>query len=896
MSNAPSPPSSSLNGLLSAHSDVFDAVDSLQEAGLKRELIPKLVVTGDQSSGKSSVLEAICQVPFPVDQDLCTRFPIELIQRKADKGSIIVNISVVEPTPNSNVLNQFTRELVSDDSVGLGAAIQEASVLILGKTPGSTSHRHFSRDVLRITISGPDKYPLTLVDLPGFFQSTNMNQNEKDREIVDEIVAPYLREPRNGILLIMPAYVLWNVLRAPSEVACAAVDPSGTRTLGIFTALDKSSYKDQIKKHFSGKESWYPQNGWHGLKNLSSEERRQGQNRDEIETAFFAKEWPEIDKSCKGIGSLRPKLSEFLANQIREHLENLITDVETEIKALRAQVEKLGRKKTTEQQQRDYLSRMAGDFRQLCFSAVQGHYSEDFFNDPNDSSQRSQDKRLQAITRALGQQFISTMIEKGKKTQLQTTGSNEKLDFLHRSGSKLSSHFQTAFQEHIRNAMASENDDGRKSGSAKVGFRERHDSPETTSTRRDKSRIRNSQPEADRDEHGHNDSDDGEDDGDGDEDDSDEDDSGEDDSDEDDGDDHEEKDQNSEKDDPDEKSKHDRDSKDSVEKSRQSNTPPSFLRAHIVQKYQAFDLPAKRSFRDFETQILAMAVQWRGTESLDDVNLAMVSRLYREETSPWEAIANCHLQLVWDAVVCFVDLALRHCVDSSLLKFLERSVINSRLEMLRLSVEAKLKELVRCHQGTNPGFHDLLREFQDESLEFSNRVKPDSLEARKVILKQIDATLSAKTLETILEWSFKSVGSAVPFKGAVSSAILGQIKKVVAGQISANDAQHSSAGTYHQDTEREAVRRSIMMVEKYYKLSLISFIAYVNALVIHNGLLERIPHEIFTHIIISNQSAKTISYIAGEKANDMRKRSDCERKLEILQKALATLEDFRDDD
>jgi predicted transcriptional regulator of viral defense system len=77
---------------------------------------------------------------------------------------------------------------------------------------------------------------------------------------------------------------------------------------------------------------------------------------------------------------------------------------------------------------------------------------------------------------------------------------------------------------------------------------------------------------------------------------------------------------------------------------------------------------------------------------------------------------------------------------------------------------------------------------------------------------------------------------------------------------------------------------------------LISFIAYVNALVIHNGLLEKVPHEIFTHTIVSEQSAKTISYIAGEKEKDTKKRLDCERKLGILQKALVALENFRNND
>ncbi|KAJ4259741.1 hypothetical protein NW762_007672 [Fusarium torreyae] len=878
MSAIAKPSSAPLNELLSDYADVFDAVDSLQEAGLKRELIPKLVVTGDQSSGKSSVLEAICQIPFPVHEDLCTRFPIELIQRKAEKGSIVVTISAFEAKSSSNVLNQFARELVPGDSMGLATVIQEASALILGNSPGSTRYHHFSKDVLRITISGPDKYPLTLVDLPGFFQSPNKNQSEQDKHMVDAIVAPYLRELRNGLLLIIPAHTLWTNLRAPSEVACPAVDPSGGRTLGIFTALDKPSVYDQIINHFSGEESWYPQNGWHGLKNLSSQERKRGDNRDEIEAAFFAKKWPEIDNSCKGIETLRPKLSGFLANQIRRHLGGLIGDVKAEVRSLDAEVEKLGRKKTTEQQQRDYLSKMAGDFRQLCFSAIHGHYSEDFFNDSNDSAQKSQNKRLQSVARALGQQFITVMIEKGKKTELDAADSMDQKTFLR-------NRFQSRLQEHIHDALAPNLSNERARRSLKGAHRsrkgrssqQRDEDSESTGTRRDRDPDRDASDSVHADDDTHDDSD-------CEDDESDHSDNH-----------HDDEDQNG----PEELFDHDTVFEGHVEATQQEKphiSITSVLRADTVDMYKSFSLPTKTSFKDFETQVLAMAIQWRGTESLDDVNPAMVSRLYREETSRWEAIASCHLQLVWDAVACFVDLALKDCVDTSLLSFLKRSVINSRLEKLRLSAEAKLKELIRCHQGTNPGFHDFLREFKDESLEFSNRVKPDSFDARKTVLERVDATLSPDMLETILEMACTSIGGDIPSKNLFAKAVLSQVKQIIAGQIPSNDAQSGSASKYHHDTERGAVRRSIIMIEKYYKLSLISFIAYVNALVIHNGLLEKVPDEIFTHMIVSEQSAKTVSYIAGEKEEDTKKRSDCEKKLAILRKALVALEDFRNSD
>ncbi|KAH8743124.1 hypothetical protein F5883DRAFT_357059, partial [Diaporthe sp. PMI_573] len=43
--------------------------------------LPQLAVCGDQSTGKSSVLEAITGFPFPRQEGLCTRFPTEIILR-----------------------------------------------------------------------------------------------------------------------------------------------------------------------------------------------------------------------------------------------------------------------------------------------------------------------------------------------------------------------------------------------------------------------------------------------------------------------------------------------------------------------------------------------------------------------------------------------------------------------------------------------------------------------------------------------------------------------------------------------------------------------------------------------------------------------------------------------
>ena len=54
--------------------------------------LPQIVVVGDQSSGKSSVLEGLIKKPLPRDSGLCTRFATQIVFRRAADSHISVSI------------------------------------------------------------------------------------------------------------------------------------------------------------------------------------------------------------------------------------------------------------------------------------------------------------------------------------------------------------------------------------------------------------------------------------------------------------------------------------------------------------------------------------------------------------------------------------------------------------------------------------------------------------------------------------------------------------------------------------------------------------------------------------------------------------------------------------
>jgi hypothetical protein len=69
----------------------------------------------------------------------------------------------------------------------------------------STHGKAFSKDLLRVEVSGPDRPHLTIVDLPGLIHSETKQQSASDVELVQDVVQSYIKEPRSIILAVVSA-------------------------------------------------------------------------------------------------------------------------------------------------------------------------------------------------------------------------------------------------------------------------------------------------------------------------------------------------------------------------------------------------------------------------------------------------------------------------------------------------------------------------------------------------------------------------------------------------------------------------------------------------------------------------------------------------------------------
>jgi hypothetical protein len=362
--------------------ELLDVVDSLRACGLSEIVaLPQLIVCGDQSSGKSSVLEAISGIPFPKQDTLCTRFATEVILRRAAK--VEINVSIVPGEDRALIdrdrLLRFPRELkTKDDFRDLFKSARDEMGL-------SSSGKSFSNDILRVEFCGPCQPQLTLVDLPGLIHSETKSQTAGDVQLVHNLVSRYLENPRSIILAVVSAKNdIGNqiILRNARNV-----DPQGLRTLGIITKPDllvKGSKSEQAFITLARNEDVKFSLGWHMVKNLDSaiSQNQQEDTRDHQETLFFQESgFNRLPAHTIGITFLRARLSKVLFSQIRRELPRLVEDIQIQITAARIARDKLGPSRSKPEQQREFLISLSQTFQTICRDAVKGDYDHEFFQD-----------------------------------------------------------------------------------------------------------------------------------------------------------------------------------------------------------------------------------------------------------------------------------------------------------------------------------------------------------------------------------------------------------------------------------------------------------------------------------------------------------------------------------
>ena len=367
----------------SDQAELLSAIDKLRRENIDAAIsIPQIVVCGDQSSGKSSVLEAIANVPFPVSNGTTTRFATEVILRQAPTTHIKVSIAPSwGRTPDAKRhLAEFSPGFEVSGGQDFGRLIQVAGEYLRAFEPGC----RFWCDRLRAEISGPDQPHLTLVDLPGIIHQENgENAAPGDKGRIKQLLTRYLENERTIVLAVINATADLELQEIGQLVA--RVSNAKQRTLGVITKPDRlETSGDQLNDvlHLARNETLHLGLGWHVLRNLPHEDRdRSPEHRNEVETSFFSTGvWSGVSRVDVGIERLRRKLRDHIFRCIAMELPELIMEMRSELRVRQDTLGRLGPGRESTDEQKAYLSQILLKLQRLIEAGLEGDYEKAEFD------------------------------------------------------------------------------------------------------------------------------------------------------------------------------------------------------------------------------------------------------------------------------------------------------------------------------------------------------------------------------------------------------------------------------------------------------------------------------------------------------------------------------------
>ena len=395
---------------------LLDQVDKLRECGVEKYIdLPQIVVVGNQSSGKSSVLNALTDIPFPRNSVMCTRFATQIRLRQTDQPKTTIKILPDKTLPDEEQRRLSTFKESIQDQADFELIFDLATHAIF---PQGTK-RFLSKSKLSIEISGPTQPHLTLVDLPGIIQSATGDQTDDDTKDILELAKYYMGKERTIIL---------SVVSCGDDISNQAVlgivnklDPEGKRTLGVITKPDKTETAARELEFINLASNKDKRNklqlGWHVLRNRTPTEMHFSlDERNETETHFFATtDWgKKLNASQLGVAELSKKLSIQLIRHIAAEVFKVQDEIETRLEVCREKLSQLGDGKDSPEEMKAELFRWCNRSARLTHAAVNSHGNpsgEDFF--PSYAAGKTYERNFRSRVVKQNQAFADQMENRG---------------------------------------------------------------------------------------------------------------------------------------------------------------------------------------------------------------------------------------------------------------------------------------------------------------------------------------------------------------------------------------------------------------------------------------------------------------------------------------------------
>ncbi|KAI8587516.1 P-loop containing nucleoside triphosphate hydrolase protein [Geranomyces variabilis] len=350
----------------SAYDDMqrmLDKVDRLRQLGVGQDVsLPQLVVAGDQSSGKSSLLESLSGISFPKAAELCTTFPTQIVMRtKKTWEARVYTVPEIANFPATNCASK----------VAVQNIIQFIKRDVLKATAG------VSETVLVIELGSPELPNLTIIDLPGYVHTLVKGQSENFKQKIDNMVDKFIQDRRSIILAVIPAnkdFATNVVLQRAQEW-----DPEGDRTIGVVTKPDlvdqgtEAAVIRMIQGHYKELKL-----GYYMVHNRSHMDLQNGVDLAAAvakEAEFFSQPaWDALNARQLGTQQLQTAVVEVLAAHVVKEFPAMREEIQESIQSTTARLAELGEPLADPKDRFHLLHFSTGTLKEVYDAFVRGDY------------------------------------------------------------------------------------------------------------------------------------------------------------------------------------------------------------------------------------------------------------------------------------------------------------------------------------------------------------------------------------------------------------------------------------------------------------------------------------------------------------------------------------------
>ncbi|KAJ7081440.1 P-loop containing nucleoside triphosphate hydrolase protein [Mycena epipterygia] len=344
--------------------ELLALITQLRSVGAQGDLnLPRITIIGNQSAGKSSVVEAISGIKVPRDAGTCTRAPLECrISSSTNAWSCRISIRLEFDDlgrPKQEVSEPYFGNMITDKNE-VELALRRAQVAVLNPSvsfeeilemspedlkngiPGKEPLL-FSRNIICVDLKGPGLTDLIFLDLPGIIQ----NAEPDVVHLVEEMVVSHIQE--DGLILV--ALPMTDDIENQKALWLARQqDPEGRRTIGVLTKPDMLSMGSKVRELWldviEGRKHAL-HHGYYCTRQPDDDERNNkitpAQAR-RAEAAFFAKTAPWSTSTHKdrfGTDNLVSTLSTLLVQIINDRLPLIRQMASERMEACRRELQSL---------------------------------------------------------------------------------------------------------------------------------------------------------------------------------------------------------------------------------------------------------------------------------------------------------------------------------------------------------------------------------------------------------------------------------------------------------------------------------------------------------------------------------------------------------------------------